>query len=95
MSESTAPASYNPNTYNQIHVVTYRGGWIGLFAGENQTKALQRALPQLNGAGLRVTAVVQDRWNIWKRLGMILLLIVTIGFVGRVPNILLITEPNQ
>jgi hypothetical protein len=80
-------------TYNQLHHVKYRGGWIGLFAGENQTKALQRAFPQLNASGLRVAAVVQDRWNIWKRIGAFLLLIVTLGFVGRVPNVLLITEP--
>jgi hypothetical protein len=30
--------------------------------------------------------------DVWKRKGMILLFIVTLGFVGRVPNVLLITE---
>jgi hypothetical protein len=80
--------------YNQLHTIRYRGGWIGLFAGENQTKALQRAIPQLNASARRVVAVVPDRWSFWKRLGVILLLIVTLGIVGRVPNVLLISEPN-
>jgi hypothetical protein len=88
-----APNGASNPAYNQLHTVRYRGGWIGLFAGENQTKALQRAIPQLNASGLRVAGVVTDRWSFWKRLGVILLLIVTLGFVGRVPNVLLITEP--
>jgi hypothetical protein len=83
------------SAYNQLHTIKYRGGWIGLFAGENQTKALQRAIPQLNASGLRVAAAVEDRWSVWKRIGVILLLIVTLGIVGRVPNVLLITEPIQ
>jgi hypothetical protein len=78
---------------NELRAVTYRGGWIGLFAGESQLKALQRALPQINAAGYRVVAAVEDRWSFWKRLGVVLLLIVTLGFVGKVPNVLLVTEP--
>jgi hypothetical protein len=38
-------------------------------------------------------AAVEDRWSVWKRIGVILLLIITLGFVGKVPNVLLITEP--
>jgi hypothetical protein len=83
----------SPATYNGLHRVTYRGGWIGLFGGENQIKALQRALPEINASGLRVVAAVEDRWSVWKRIGVILLLIVTLGFVGKVPNVLLVTEP--
>ncbi len=79
--------------YNEIHTVSYRGGWIGLFAGENQRKALERAIPELNGSGRRIVAAVPDRWNIWRVVGNLLLLIVTLGFVGRVPNVILITEP--
>ena len=82
-------------SYNQLHRVSYRGGIIGLLAGENQIKALQRAIPQLNASGLRVVAAVVDRWSIWKRLGYTLLLIVTLFLVGRVPNIILITEPIE
>ena len=80
-------------SFNELHPIKYKGGWIGLFGGENQAKALQRALPQINASGLRVVAAVEDRWSVWKRLGVILLLIVTLGFVGKVPNVLLITEP--
>ena len=90
---SPAPVVPPEPPYNQLHTVKYRGGWIGLFAGENQTKALQRVIPQLNAAGLRIAATVTDRWSIWKWIGVALLLIVTLGFVGRVPNVVLITEP--
>ena|ERR1700722_5576282 len=79
--------------FNDLHPVTYKGGWIGLFGGENQLRALQRALPAINASGLKVVAAVEDRWSVWKRIGVILLLIITLGFVGKVPNVLLITEP--
>ena len=93
------PSTVVPGTpplrpYNELHPVTYRGGWIGLFAGENQLKALERAIPRLNAANLRVVAAVEDRWSVWKRIGVLLLLLVTLGFVGKVPNVLLITEPT-
>ena len=78
---------------NALYTVTYRGGWIGLFAGENQIKALQRSLSEINSLELCVVAAVEDRWSVWKRIGVVLLLIVTLGFVGKVPNVLLITEP--
>ncbi len=78
---------------NELYAVSYRGGWIGLFAGESQVKALHRALPEINVAGRRVVAAVEDRWSFWKRFGVALLFLVTLGFVGRVPNVLLITEP--
>lgn len=81
------------SNFNQLHVATYRGGWIGLFAGENQTKALQRCISEINANGRRVTAAAGDRWSVWKRIGMILLLIITLGFVGKVPNVLVISEP--
>ncbi len=87
------PRSSAPGRLNEVRTVTYRGGWPGLFGGENQQKALERALPEINGDGFRVVAVVRDRWSIWKRIGVVLLLVVTLGFVGRVPNVLLITEP--
>jgi hypothetical protein len=79
--------------YNRLHSVGFRGGWIGLFAGENQTKALERAIPEINASGRRVVAAVTDRWSFWKRLGAVLLFLVTLGFVGRVPNTVLISEP--
>ena len=79
--------------YNQIHQVTFRAGWIGFFAGESQTKALDRVLDQVNARGLRVAAMTVDRWSFWKRLLWAFVLVITLGFVGRVPNILVVTEP--
>jgi hypothetical protein len=86
-----APAA----TYNQLHSVRYKHGWPGLFAGENQTKAIQRALVELNGSGLKVVAAVTDRWSFWKRLGCVLLAIITLGFIVRAPNVLLVLEPMK
>lgn len=40
---------------NQPHSVKYKHGWPGLFTGENQSKAMQRALSDLNSRGLKVT----------------------------------------
>jgi hypothetical protein len=77
---------------NELYTVAYRGGWIGLFAGESQERALQRALPEINASGRCVVAAVEDRWSFWKRLGVALLFVITLGIVGRVPNVLLITE---
>lgn len=78
---------------NYTYAVEFRAGWIALFAGENQTKALDRSLRELNARGQRVAAAVDDRWSIWKRIGMILLALITLGFYVRVPNVILITEP--
>lgn len=55
-------------TFNQIHSVRYKRGWPGLFTGENQTKALQRALPELNSSGLKVAAAVKDEWSLIRQL---------------------------
>jgi uncharacterized protein YpmS len=38
-------------------------------------------------------ASVVDRWSFWKRLGVILLAIVTLGFVVKVPNVILMSAP--
>lgn len=54
---------------NQPHSVKYKHGWPGLFTGENQSKAMQRALSDLNSRGLKVTAATSDQWSFWKRLG--------------------------
>ena len=35
---------------NELHAVRYRPGWPGLFAGENQTKALSRVIADLNAS---------------------------------------------
>jgi hypothetical protein len=82
-------------TFNQVHSVRYKRGWPGLFTGENQAKALQRALVDLNADGLKVAAGVTDQWSFWKRLGCVLLAIITLGFVVRAPNVLLVLEPMR
>ncbi len=78
---------------NEVTKVAYKRGWPGLFTGENQTKALERCLAELNVGGRRVCAVTVDRWSFWAKLGWTLVAIVTLGFVVRVENLLLITEP--
>jgi hypothetical protein len=77
---------------NELCSVSYRGGWIGMLAGENQVQAIQWAIVEINAAGFRVVAAVDDRRNLWKRLGAGLLLILSLGFVGKAQKVLLITE---
>ncbi len=95
MATSEALGQPMPTTFNQLHSVRYKHGWPGLFTGENQTKALLRALEDLNGRGLKVAAAVTDQWSFWKRLGCVLLAIVTLGFVVRAPNVVLLIEPMR
>ena len=78
---------------NYTAMVSYKGGWIGLFGGENQTKAIDRVLRELNSRGHKVAASVEDRWSFWKRLGMSFVAVVSLGFYVRVPNVIFITEP--
>ncbi|HKS91322.1 MAG TPA: hypothetical protein VJQ83_05285 [Tepidiformaceae bacterium] len=69
-----------------------KGGWLGLFGGESQGKALDRVIQEMNAAGYRVSFIVPDRWNPFKRIWALILLIITLGFVGLVQNILVIGE---
>jgi hypothetical protein len=90
---SPPPADHIDNTgYNTLFEVRWKGGWPGIFSGESQEKALVRALADLNGQGLRVAAAVNYRWSFFKRLGMALLAIVTLGFVVHHPNTILVVE---
>ena len=84
-----------PPQFNYTVRVTYKGGWPGLFTGENQTKAIDRVLRDLNSRGHRVAAAANDRWSFWKRLGMAFLAVISLGFYVRVPNVILITEPMR
>jgi hypothetical protein len=79
--------------YNGIVATRYRAGWIGLFSGENQHRAVQRVLADINGRGLRCAGLVQDQWNFFVRLWWLLIAIITLGFFVRVPNVLIVTEP--
>ncbi len=88
--ESTIPTPQSD--YNTVFEVRWKGGWPGIFTGESQAKALTRSLTHLNGQGWRVSAAVTDRWSFFKRLGMALLAIVTLGFVVHHQNIILVVE---
>ena len=88
---STSSAPYAPR--NSVVQVNYRRGWIGLFSGENQTKALTRCLGEINAQGLVVSAAAPDQWGLLARLLWTLVAIVTLGFVVKGPNLLLITAP--
>jgi hypothetical protein len=92
---SVQSGTYLSPSFNEIHAVSSKGGWIAVFAGESQEKALRRAIPVINASGQKVVAAVKDRWSIWTWIGTVLLWLITLGFVGRQPNVLLITEPTQ
>jgi len=79
--------------YNVTKRVNFRGGWIGLFSGESQGKALTRALTEMNADGYRVAFVVNDRWSFVRYLLEVVVIIITLGFVARSPNLLIIGEP--
>ena len=81
------------DAHNGTAATRYRAGWIGLFSGENQSKALQRALADLNAEGLKCAGLVRDQWNFFVRLWRVLIAIVTLGFYVRVPNVIIVTEP--
>jgi hypothetical protein len=65
-----------------------------LFSGESQTKALQRCLGEINARGRVVVAATTDQWSFFARLGWAFVAAVTLLFVVRAPNLLLITAPQ-
>ena len=77
-----------------VIVVVSIGGWPALFGGHSEVKTITRAVSDANGRGLRVAAVTPDRWGIFRRLWAGLVAIVSLGFVVRKPNTLLICEPR-
>lgn len=79
--------------FNSLTTVSFKGGWPGLFSGENQTKAMQRSVSALNARGQKVSAAVDDRWSFLKRVGMAILAVISLGFYVRSPNVILIAEP--
>jgi hypothetical protein len=82
---------------NQSHNTTvatrYRAGWIGLFSGENQSKAVTRTLAEINAQERKCAGLVHDQWNFFVRLWWVIVAIVTLGFYVRVPNVIVVTEP--
>jgi hypothetical protein len=79
--------------YNGVLETRFRAGWIGLFSGENQAKAVQRTLTEINNRGLKVAGLVPDKWNFFARLWWALVAVVSLGFYVRVPNVVVVTEP--
>lgn len=72
--------------------VAMKGGWIGLFSGESQGKALDRVIPQLNADGYRVAFVVQDKFSLARKVLNVFVFAITLGFVGFVENLIIIGE---
>ena len=81
--------------FNVSERVEMRGGWVGLFTGESQGRALQRVLPQLNKRGYCVVEVVEDKWSLARRLLNLIVAIATLGFVVGVPNLMIIAETHM
>ena len=72
--------------------VSSRGGWIPMLQGESQGRALERVLPDLNRQGYRVAFVVDDKFNIGKRILNILIATITLGFYYQTQGLLIIGE---
>lgn len=79
--------------HNQVHEVRFRGGLIGLFAGESQQKALTKSVADINLQGRVVAGLVNDRWSFWRRLGWAFIFVFTLGIYTRQPNVLLVSAP--
>lgn len=79
--------------FNMVHGCVFRSGWTAWLAGENQAKAALRTIEEINSSGRKVAACTPDRWSIWKRILWSTVLLCTLGFVGRSPGLLLVSEP--
>ena len=85
-------ASAPDGAHTTVYHVNYRVGLVGVLAGESLSKALRRTIEQINADSRRVVFMVKDRWSIWAWLGALLLLLLTLGLVGRAPGYLVVTE---
>ncbi len=82
-----------PEGYNRTHSVDFGGGWGSILA-RGQVEALQAVVEQLNGEGRCVVAMVPEAWALRRRVSNALLLLVTLGFRGKTPGLLLVSAPN-
>ena len=80
------------NSINIYRRATTRVGWLALFGGESQGKALRRAIRDLNADGYRVAFIVPDSYSFFGRVFNVLLLIITFGFYSRSENLLIVGE---
>ncbi|NNN22446.1 MAG: hypothetical protein HKL80_10655, partial [Acidimicrobiales bacterium] len=83
---SDFPAPKLQGTYQ----VSIKGGWIGLFSGDDTRKAINRALMDLERQNVRVLSAVPDQWSYWKRLWNAIIGVLTLGFLVRKPSVILI-----
>jgi hypothetical protein len=67
-------------------------GWIGLFSGESQGKALERAIRDLNERDYRVSFIIPDQLSFFGRLWNVILLMLTFGWYSRSQNMLIVGE---
>ena len=72
--------------------VASRGGWLAVFQGESQGRALERVLPELERDGYRVAFIIPDSFSFGKRLLNFLRALVTLGFSYEVQGWLIIGE---
>lgn len=79
--------------YNVTRRVSFHAGWWGVLRGESQGRAVQDVVEDLNADGYRVAFVVSDRYNILRWFFESLLATITLGFIWRPPNLLIIGEP--
>lgn len=56
-----------PSSINTYRRSTARVGWLALFSGESQGKALRRAIRDLNADGYRVAFIVPDHYSFFGR----------------------------
>lgn len=77
---------------NKTWRVHFKAGWVGIFSGESQGKAVERILPVINGEGYRVVFVVPDKFSFGKKIAVLLIAVLTLGFVVISENLLIIGE---
>ena len=72
--------------------VSGRGGWIGLFTGESQGRALERILPDMNADGYRVAFIIPDKWSFARHILNIIVLVGTAGFFAHTEGLVIVGE---
>lgn len=79
--------------YNRTHSVDFGGGWSSILA-RGQAEAVGAVVDQLNRDGRCVVAMTPEAWALRRRVSNGLLLLITLGFVGKTPGLLLVSAPQ-
>lgn len=69
-----------------------RGGWIPMFSGESQGRAVERAIRDINANGYRVVFIIEDNPSLLWKLVQLTIAICTLGFYWRTSGVLIIGE---